>query len=93
MVAPVTGQPFLNQSSPTCMRVLLTVDVAVMCRLQAVSAAVMSSQCFDDINCCRRHLPQSACVRAPVFLVTRLVPQLMLLPLLVGFSALSPPGQ
>jgi hypothetical protein len=37
--------------------------------------------------------PQSIGVRAPVFRVTRFGPQLNLVPLLIGTSALSPPGQ
>lgn len=36
---------------------------------------------------------QSDWLRAPVFLVTRLLPQVVLVPLVVGFSTLSPPGQ
>lgn len=36
---------------------------------------------------------QSDWLRAPVFLVTRLSPQVALEPLLVGFSTFSPPGQ
>ena len=50
-------------------------------------------------RCCKRLLlpapvsPQSIGVRAPVFRVTRFGPQLNLVPLLIGISALSPPGQ
>ena len=95
-LAPATGMQrqqagcCLLQGCASC-SCFKSIQLAVSSKDKEVCIRGIYTRCWFD--CPLVHSPQSACVRAPVLRVTKFGPQLTLLPLLVGFSALSPPGQ